>query len=176
MIKQDSAGRVMEEHRCMSTRNDSNNDLNEKSFLFRISMGAIFSIAAVLMLWTGIDDYTTQLKQVDWPITEATVLYVEEKIEGHNLPGKGGTHTSYDIYYQYVVDGQMYDGNFEQAAEAKIGETIKIKYDPNDPGYSTGTLKPSLAGVVIGIVMGVAAIIAFVLANVSRKRQKRNND
>lgn len=160
----------------MSTRNDSNNDLNEKSFLFRISMGAIFSIAAVLMLWTGIDDYTTQLKQVDWPITEATVLYVEEKIEGHNLPGKGGTHTSYDIYYQYVVDGQMYDGNFEQAAEAEIGETIKIKYDPNHPGYSTGTLKPSLAGVVIGIVMGVAAIIAFVLANVSRKRQKRNNN
>ena len=158
----------------MSTRNDSNNDLNEKSFLFRIFMGAIFSIAAVLMLWTGIDDYTNQLNRVDWLITEATVLYVEEKIEGYNLPGKGGTRTSYDIYYQYVVDGQTYDGNFVQASEVDIGETIKN--DPNDPGYSTGTLKPSLAGVVIGIVMGVAAVIAFVLANVSRRRQKRNND
>ena len=63
----------------MSTRNDSNNDLNEKSFLFRIFMGAIFSIAAILMLWAGIDDYTTQLNRVDWPITEATVLNVEEK-------------------------------------------------------------------------------------------------
>lgn len=160
----------------MRTSNHSNNNLNEKSFLFRIFMGAIFSIAAVLMLWTGIDDYTTQLKQVDWPITEATVLYVEEQIEGYNKPGKGGTHTSYDIYYQYVVDDQVYDGEFEQAAEAEIGETIKIKYDPNDPGYSTGTLKPSLAGVIIGIVMGVGAIIAFVLANVSRKKLKQNHD
>lgn len=70
----------------------------------------------------------------------------------------------------------MYDGNFEQAAEVEIGETIKIKYHPNDPGYSTGKIKPSLAGVVIGIVMGVAAVIAFVLANVSRKKHKQNND
>ena len=159
----------------MSTRNDSNNDLNRKLFPFLIFIGAIFSMAAVLMLWAGIDDYTTQLNRVDWPITEATVLNVEEKNERYHTPG-GGTHTSYNIYYQYVVDGQMYDGNFEQAAEAEIGETIKIKYDPNDPGYSTGTLKPSLAGVVIGIVMGVAAVIAFVLANVSRKKVKQNND
>ena len=71
----------------MSTRNDSNNNLNEKSFLFRICMGAIFSMAAVLMLWTGIDDYTTQLNRVDWPITEATVLNVEEKMRGIIHPG-----------------------------------------------------------------------------------------
>ena len=121
----------------MSTRNDSNNDLNRKLFPFLIFIGAIFSMAAVLMLWAGIDDYTTQLNRVDWPITEAIVLNVEEKNERYHTPG-GGTHTSYNIYYQYVVDGQMYDGNFEQAAEAEIGETIKIKYDPNDPGYSTG--------------------------------------
>lgn len=159
----------------MSTRNDSNNDLNRKLFPFLIFIGAIFSMAAVLMLWAGIDDYTTQLNRVDWPITEATVLYVEENNERYQTPG-GGTHTSYDIYYQYVVDGQLYDGNFEQAAEVEIGETIKIKYDPNDPGYSTGTLKPSLAGVIIGIVMGVGAVIAFVLANVSRKKLKQNND
>lgn len=159
----------------MSTRNDSNNDLNEKSFLFRISMGVIFSIAAVLMLWTGIDDYTTQLNRTDWPITEAIVLNVEERNERYHTRG-GGTHTSYEVYYQYFVDGQVYDGEFEQASDVEIGESIKIKYDPSDPGISTGTLKPSLAGVVIGIVMGVAAIIAFILANVSRKRQKRNNN
>lgn len=159
----------------MSTPNHSNNNLNEKSFLFWTFMGVLCSVVAVLMLWIGINDYTTQLKQVDWPITEATVLNVEEKNERYHTPG-GGTHTSYNIYYQYVVDGKMYDGNFEQAAEAEIGETIKIKYDPNDPGYSTGTLKPSLAGVIIGIVMGVGAVIAFVLANVSRKKVKQNND
>lgn len=71
----------------MSTRNDSNNDLNEKSLLFRIFMGAIFSMAAVLMLWAGIDDYTTKLNRVDWPITEATVLNVEEKMRGIIHPG-----------------------------------------------------------------------------------------
>lgn len=159
----------------MSTSNHSNNDLNEKSFLFRIFMGAICSLAAVLMLWAGIDDYTTQLNRIDWPITEATVLNVEEKNERYHTPG-GGTHTSYDVYYQYLVDGQMYDGNFEQSADVEVGETIKIKYDPNNPGYSTGTLKPSLAGVVIGIVMGVAAVISFALANISRKRHKQSND
>lgn len=159
----------------MSTANHSNNDLYGKLFPFLIFIGAICSLAAVLMLWAGIDDYTTQLNRVDWPITEATVLYVEEKNERYQTPG-GGTHTSYEVYYQYLVDGQMYDGNFEQAAEVEIGETIKIKYDPNDPGYSTGTLKPSLAGVIIGIVMGVGAVIAFVLANVSRKKLKQNND
>ena len=70
----------------------------------------------------------------------------------------------------------MYDGIFEQAAKVEIGESIKIKYDPNDPEYSTGTLKPSLAGVVIGIVMGVAAVITFVLACISKKRQNQNNN
>lgn len=71
----------------MSTRNDSNNNLNRKLFPFLMFIGAIFSMAAVLMLWAGIDDYTTQLNRVDWPITEATVLNVEEKMRGIIHPG-----------------------------------------------------------------------------------------
>lgn len=71
----------------MSTPNHSNNDLNGKLFPFLIFIGAICSMAAVLMLWAGIDDYTTQLNRIDWPITEATVLNVEEKMRGIIHPG-----------------------------------------------------------------------------------------
>ena len=157
----------------MRTSNHSANDLNKKSFLFWTFMGVLCSVVAVLMLCIGINDYTIQLKQVDWPITEATVLYVEEKIETSHSGRHSKSTTHYDTYYQYFVDGQKYEGNYERVTEVEIGETIKIKYDPNDPGYSTGTLKPSLTGVIIGIVMGIGAVISFVLA---RKKYKQNND
>lgn len=160
----------------MSTPNHSNNNLNEKSFLFWTFMGVLCSVVAVLMLWIGINDYTTQLKQVDWPITEATVLYVEEKIETSHSGRHSRSTTHYDTYYQYFVNVQKYEGNYERVTEVEIGETIKIKYDPNEPGYSTGTLKPSLAGAIIGIVMGMGAVISFVLARISRKKYKQNND
>ena len=108
-------------------------------------------------------------KQVDWPVVDATVMHVDEE---RRTTHSHTTYTEYTIHYQYSVDGQVYGGNFEQNRGMQVGETIQVKYDPDDPAYSTDVLEPSLSSIVIGSVLAVAGVTAIIEANVLEKKRK----
>lgn len=158
----------------MSVHVYSNKNTREREAIVAAFFGAILTLAAVLTLWSGISSYLTQLHQVDWTVTDAEVAYVEEELRTTGGYKHTSTSTVYDVHYQYFVDGRLYHGSFEQTAELEVGDIISIKYDPSHPEDSTGTLKPSLAGVIIGTLLGIAAIAAFVISHAIKKGKKQS--
>lgn len=153
----------------MSMQIRSKKDLKEALPPFLAFLGVCVIVCAVMFLWGGIADYQMRQKQVDWPVADATVMHVDEESRTtHNH----ARYTVYTIHYQYSVDGQVYGGNFEQNRGMQVGETMQVKYDPNDPAYSTHVLEPSISSIVIGFVLAVAGVTAIIEANVLEKKRK----
>ncbi len=64
----------------------------------------------------------------------------------------------YRNYIKYTVDGQEYEGSIDSGDNMKIGSTVTVDYNPDDPtdvGAWTGLWLPILL-----ISLGAAAIIA----------------
>lgn len=102
--------------------------------------GSIFLLFSIMVFWNGILDYRAQLMQQDWPVTNATVSFVEEKNDSYSTPGKANHHsyTFYDIHYDYVVHGKSYNGVLKDVNYSmNIGDSLEIKYNPNAPEEST---------------------------------------
>lgn len=141
-----------------------------------IFFGSIFLIFSIMVFWSGILDYRAQLKQQDWPVTNATVSFVEEEIDSYSTPGKANHHsyTSYNIHYDYVIHGKSYNGVIEGVNYSmNIGDSLEIKYNPSAPEESTYILEPSLFFMIAGGIPGAIGIALIVLRFVLKKKNKR---
>lgn len=134
-----------------------------------IVAGIILCIASFGLLWNGCVE---RLRQTDWPIVDAIVVYVEEETVGSLKPGRAGTHKTYEIYYEYTVGGNTYSGDFKQNRGMSVGDSLEIKYNPDAPQYSTKELEPSVINMIIGGVAGVYGLTAIVASIVLAKRQR----
>lgn len=111
--------------------------------------GIIFACGGIYLLAGGINTYLNQFEQKDWPIATAVVINVDEYRSGH----KSRT-TRYNILYQYETENDVYTGKIHgMNAPKKLGETFKIKYNPNAPEESTHFLKPTF-GIVVSNAIG----------------------
>lgn len=119
--------------------------------LFRI-MGIIVLILGIRMIGEGIYNYIDEHHQADWISTTAYVIDISSEYSG-------STHDQsvhYNITYQYEVNGAKYaDTLYNRGKPMGIGDTVKIKYDPNVPEKSTDILKPSVYNLVIFLIFGV---------------------
>lgn len=138
---------------------------------FLITAGVILCLTSFCILWNGCVE---RLRQADWTVVDATVIDVEEKTEGSLKPGKTGTHTMYEIFYEYIVNGNVYGGDFKQNRAMSIGDNIEIKYNPDAPQYSTKELGISAINIVIGAVIGIYGVTAVIASIVLAK--KSSND
>ena len=138
---------------------------------FLITAGVILCLASFGVLWNGCVE---RLREADWTAVDATLIYVEEKVEGLLKPGKTGTHTMYEILYEYIVDGNVYGGDFKQNCAMNIGNNIKIKSNPDALQYSTKELGISAINIVIGAVIGICGLTAVIASIVLAK--KSSND
>lgn len=114
------------------------------------------------------------MRQADWTVVDATVSDVEEKTEESLKPGKTGTHTMHEIFYEYIVNGNVYGGDFKQNRAMNIGNNIKIKSNPDALQYSTKELGISAINIVIGAVIGICGLTAVIASIVLAK--KSSND
>lgn len=134
-----------------------------------------------IMLWNGIGGFVAQHEQINWLIVDAVVVDVEEQDTYSNQPGHASrrTGTRCEVYYEYTVDEKVYSGHFWQGDKMDVGESMKIKYNPDAPQYSTEELDPlrdAVKNVAVGVGTGAVAVIAVVTANILKKRRKQNND
>ena len=146
----------------ISNLDDAKIKLKTRLPAFLITAGFIFLMCSIIAFWNGSVDYRMQLKQKDWTITTATVTFVDTKVEGAKGPHYGHTSTSYNIYYEYSVDDQLYTGIIEnQNQTRKIDSSLEIKYNPKSPAESTHFLEPSKEFIVSGSIFAVLSV-AFI--------------
>lgn len=74
------------------------------------------------------------------------------------------------------MDEKVYSGHFWQGYKMDVGVSMKIKYNPDAPQYSTEELEPlrdDVKNVAVGVGTGTVAVIAVVTANILKKRRKK---
>lgn len=129
----------------------------------------IFGIFLVIgALWgfrSGTEAYQERLTQVDWPTTQATVVQVEVFRERSGPVKHPIYHNYYNVTYEYVVNGTVYTEFVEhQSAQASVGDTFPVKYNPQAPEQSTDILKPTKDYIWVNAILCVAGITLVVLS------------
>lgn len=84
--------------------------------------------------------------------------------------------TSYDVYVEFYVDGQLYNGKLNYYySSMDEGDSLTIYYNPEDPsdfvgdGSSTGLILFVVLGGIFGLV-GVGMITSQVIKKTKRKK------
>lgn len=83
--------------------------------------------------------------------------------------------TSHDVFVEYYVDGVLYDGELNYyTSSMEEGDSVKIYYDPNNPGDFIG--EDSTVGLIIFVIIGsVFALIGigFVASAIITKSKRK---
>lgn len=136
------------------------------------TFGMILVIGALWGFWSGTEAYQEELTQVDWPTTQATVVQVEVLRERSGTVENPIYHNYYNITYEYVVNGTVYTEFMEhQNAQASVGDTFPVKYNPQAPEQSTDILEPTKEYIWVNAILCVVGI-ALVMLSVQRKKPR----
>lgn len=107
--------------------------------LVAMLMGIVTLFTGAFFFVNGVNAHNKQVAQADWPVAQGIVTEVE-RFDG--VSGRyGGSTTSYDVYYEYVVQGQTYTGVISKTYTPRdVGETLSIKCHPEYPNQSNPEL------------------------------------
>ncbi|MBQ8802854.1 MAG: DUF3592 domain-containing protein [Tyzzerella sp.] len=136
----------------------------KKGILFKIilrSVGIFILLLGIRMIGEGIYNYIDEHHQEDWITIYAEVSDISSEYSSSST--KHRSSVSYDITYQYEVDGQEYlDMLYNRGKPMALGDKVKIKYDPDAPENSTDILSPSFHNLILFLVFGtIFATIGF---------------
>ena len=109
------------------------------------------AVLAVIALAAGI--YTAFFESSGFVKTTATIIDIERNY------GSGDEADTLTPTVEYTVDGKTYTGQLNQSSDSyKVGKTIPVLYDPNDPGVVHGDSRMGFYFIVVGVV--ILAVIA----------------
>lgn len=135
-----------------------------------LAMGILWVFWALWGFWSGTEAYQEELTQVDWPTTQATVTQVDRIREFSAT--RPSSRYYYDITYAYSVDGDVYTGFLEhQSAQASVGDTFQVKYNPQALEQSTDILEPTKEYILGNGILCMAGI-TLVVMSVRRKKPR----
>jgi hypothetical protein len=121
----------------------------------------------IIVIAIGIYASTIYGDRKDYPRCEATVT--DSELLSGSYDSEDNTDSRvYRNYIKYTVDGQEYEGSIDSGDNMKIGSTVTVDYNPDDPtdvGAWTGLWLPILL-----ISLGAAAVIAGCVSIVIVKR------
>lgn len=149
--------------------------MNSIATFFRESRTARFFIPlGIILIVVSIFSFISDNHNKNYIETNATVsksILVKEEtfdVEGNREPAE------YDIYVKYTVDEREYETELGVMYEHKVGEKIKIVYDPNDPTKISQPASPILNFVLLasGIASLVGGIISAINAVKKHKKMK----
>jgi hypothetical protein len=66
--------------------------------------------------------------KIDWQAIDGTVATVERR------DGRGGP--TFTVVFTYVVNGHWCAGTFTSGQEYRVGDTLAVQYDPNNPDHN----------------------------------------
>lgn len=131
--------------------------------IFRI-VGIFILIQGIRMIGEGVYNYINEYSQQNWLSTTAYVVDISSEYSSSSIRHR--SRVRYDITYQYEVDGKSYsDMLYNRSQPMGIGDTIKVKYNPDSPKDSTDILKPSIYNLTIFLVFGtIMGTLGFFLS------------
>ena len=129
---------------------------------FLIPAGLILIIFGIILLGFKTDNYVE---------TVGKVTNVEQYLD-HN--GED-TQTVYDVDFDYTVDGKQYSSSFTGLGKAyKVGDEIKVFYDPENPQNTTNSKSGIFGPIAIGL--GALALVGGVLTAVKAFKKSKELD
>ena len=116
-------------------------------------------ILAVIALAAGI--YMMFFESRGFVKTTATIIDIERQY------GTGDNDDTFIPTVEYTVDGVTYTGQLNQSSGSyKVGKTITVMYDPNDPGVVHGDGRMGLYFIAVG-----AVILAVIIVSAIREKK-----
>lgn len=137
---------------------------NERDYSYGYG-NAVFGIIVIIF---GIFAFYVVNCRIDYPTTEAVVTDVELYEEAH-YEGETLYNASYTIYFTYNVDGQEYEGKFDDREKEEVGNVIEINYNPSDP---TDVSWPNSMLIPIIIIVGGGVMVTVGLVNARKIKEK----
>lgn len=127
---------------------------------FFVPLGVILIAVGIFLLTLNTDSYLETVGKV-------TEVYETRNAENSKV---------YDTSFTFTVDGKEYTGTFSELSEEyKVGDEIKVFYNPEDP---TQTTNSKLGGIVAPVMIGLgaAALVFGLLQTVKAFKKSKELD
>ena len=94
-------------------------------------------------------------------------------VTGSRYAGSDDSGETYNVDYEYIVDGVRYNGSFSGSERDQPGDTLTVWYDPASPGNSYQSQGEAnwLGG--IGVLFGAGTLFAYVRAWLKKRHASR---
>ena len=132
---------------------------------FLIPMGIIFIIFSIFL-------FITDNNNKNYIETTATVSRTELVSEATTDANGNREEAMYKIFVKYTIDGYEYDNELGEMFEKKVGDKIKIVYNPDNPNEIS---QPS--NIILNIcllVAGIASLIGGIISIVNVIKRNKN--
>ena len=139
------------------------------------SFARFFVPVGVLLIVFSIIFFNIHVTRKNYPQTNAVVSGMELYEEAYYDPNTETEHeATYRIFVKYTVNGTEYEEELGTLPEMKVGETVRIDYNPSDPrdiSQPTSVIVP-MAIFAAGFAALAAGIVSILKTHKKNKRLK----
>ena len=132
---------------------------------FLITLGIIL-IGFSIYLFISDNDHKDYIK------IESTVSKTE--LVKEEVTDEEGNHEEaiYKVFVQYNINGDEYDTELGEMSGYKVGDTISIIYNPNDPTeiYQQANI---IANIVLLVIGGFSLMLGIVVAIINKVKERK---
>ena len=146
--------------------------MNKIAKFFRDAGTARFFIPlGIILLIVCVFQYLTIERSKDFIETESVVTKTE-LVQDEYYDGENHHDAIYKIFVKYTVDGKEYEVEYSELPNIKVGDKIKIAYNPADP--TDIVQASSMLWVAVFGLGGIASLIfsAYSIVKVVKKNKK----
>mgnify|MGYP002625838794 CR=1 FL=1 len=127
------------------------------------------AVLALIALAAGI--YMVFFESRGFVKTTATIINIERN------NGSGDTDDTFTPTVEYTVDGKTYTGQLNQSSGSyKVGKTITVMYDPNDPSVVHGDSRMGLYFICVGALILAVILVTAVMGNKSQREAQEKRE
>ena len=145
---------------------------NMFTFMRESSVARFFIPAGLLLIIVGVVIFFINVNNQNYVSVESTVSNVQLAQEAYTDTDGNYVDATYNVSIKYTVDGKEYSSVLDNVSKYKVGDKIKIYYNPKDPSQITQT--KSLIIPIVMVVAGIASLIGGIISaiNAVKKHKK----
>ena len=145
--------------------------MNKVATFLRESGPARFLLPlGVILIVFGTVLFVMNSKNQNYVQVESTVTKIELAEEAYTDADGNQVDATYDATVKYTVEGKDYETTLNNVGKYKVGEKVKIYYNPKDPSQVTMT-----KSVILPIAIIIGGIVAFVAGIMSATNAIKNH-
>lgn len=131
--------------------------------------GFILPVGLILIIF-GCVIYGPVFTRQDYPQTDGVVTHIELYEDAYYDRATETHHdATYRIFVKYSVEGKEYEEEYGIFPEMKVGASVKIAFNPNDPHDIS---QPNTVLLPIGFIAGGAVSLAAGFISVVKTKEK----